>query len=112
MSIAIGSPVSRVIREEDALTIVWSDGLQSSYPHFWLRDNAPENLYPYAAEKLNEWSDGDSAAPCSPWSVSIEYDETLVISWAGLKEVNRFPLEELRSFAAIEESPELALAAD
>ena len=112
MSIASGSSVSRVIREEDALTIVWDDGQLSSYPHLWLKDNAPENLHPFTGEKLNEWGYGEATVTCSPWSIYVEYDETLVISWAGLKEVNRYPLEDLRKFASIVESPELSLAAD
>ena len=81
--------VSRVIRKEDALIIVWDDGQQSLYPHLWLRDNAPENLHPLTGEKLNEGHDFQS--PCSPWSVYVEYDETLVISWAGLREVKPVP---------------------
>ena len=102
--------VTRVIREEDALIIVWDDGQQSLYPHLWLRDNAPENLHPLTGEKPNEGPEFQT--PRSPWSVYVEYDETLVVSWAGLREVNRFPLETLRNSPAIIESQELALSAD
>ena len=104
------APVSRVIREDDALVIVWGDGEESVFSHAWLRENAPENRFPALGRSV--------ASPtglhdvCSPWSVCIEYDETLVISWAGLREVNRFSLLELRNSAPIVESAELALAAD
>ena len=107
---ASATSVSRVIREEDALTLVWSDGQQSLYPHRWLRANAPENLHPLTGEKMLDW--GDCQESCSPWSVYIEYNETLIISWAGLREVNRFPLEDLRGHDGIIESLDLALAAD
>ena len=110
MNIDSAASVSRVIREEDALTIVWEDGEHSWYPHYWLRENAPENSHPLTGERLTKW--GDSPVRCSPWSVCVEYDETLVVSWAGLKEINRFPLKELRNSAAIMVSQELALAAD
>ena len=102
--------ISKVIRKEDALIIVWDDGQQNLYPHLWLRDHAPENLNPLTGEKFNEGL--DAQVPCSPWSVYVEYDETLVISWAGLREVNRFPLETLRNSPDIIESQELALSAD
>lgn len=106
----LDAPVSRIIREDEALVIVWEDGEESVFSHAWLRENAPENRFP---------APGRNAVPhhafqdvASPWSVCIEYDETLVISWAGLREVNRFSLLELRNSLPIEESPELALSAD
>jgi hypothetical protein len=102
--------VKRVIREDDSLVIVWDDGEYGTFPHSWLRANAPENRHPLTGEKLA--SNSDPEAPHSPWSVSIEYDETLVVSWAGLREVNRFSLNELREYLPIVESVELALVAD
>ena len=107
---ATAASVSKIVREDDSLVIVWEDGQEDQYPHLWLRDNAPENLNPFTGEKLSVA--GDGPAPCSPWSVYVEYDETLVISWAGLKEVNRFPLDALRNSPASVESLDLAFAAD
>ena len=107
---ASATPVARVIREEDALVIVWEDGEEGFFPHNWLKENAPENRHFLTCGRQGGSEDADFSF--SPWSVSIEYDETLVISWAGLREVNRFPLEELRAAQPIIESPELALAAD
>ncbi|MYC29399.1 MAG: DUF971 domain-containing protein [Chloroflexi bacterium] len=104
------APVSKIIREDEALVIVWEDGAESVFSHAWLRENAPENRF---------LALGRSAAPhhayrdvYSPWSVSIEYDETLVISWAGLREVNRFSLLTLKNSLPDVESAELALSAD
>ena len=104
------SSVAKVVKEEDALTLVWDDGEQSVFPHSWLRENAPENRHPLTGEKLALFDDTRDAG--SPWSVSIEYGETLVISWAGFREVNRFPLDALRNSQPSIESIELALAAD
>ena len=101
---------ARVTREAEALVIQWDDGELGVFPHAWLWENAPENLYfpggarASAALALQE--------PGSPWSVSIEYDETLVISWAGLRDVSRYSLDDLRESVPGFASPELALAAD
>ena len=104
------SPVAKIQREEDGLTIVWQDGGVSVFSHHWLKENAPENRHPLTGEKLSTFDDTRELG--SPWSVSIEYGETLVVSWAGFREVNRFPLDELRGFQPPIESAELALAAD
>ena len=104
------APVSRILREDEALVIVWNDGEESVFPHAWLRENAPENRSLFSGHNAASRS-GEQLLP-SPWSVHIEYDETLVISWAGLREVNRFSLLELRGSQPIVESAELALAAD
>ena len=100
----------RVTRDEDALVLRWGDGEESAFPHNWLKENAPENRHPVTGEKL------ESYAGChdvfNPWSVCIEYDETLVISWAGLRDVSRFSLDDLRGAYPIEDCPELALSAD
>lgn len=104
------APVSRIIREEESLVIVWEDGEESVFSHAWLRENAPENRFPSlgrTAASHHAYQD-----VYNPWSVSIEYDETLVISWAGLREVNRFSLLELRNSLPIGDIPELALTAD
>ena len=110
MVIDYSSPVSRILQEEDALVIVWDDGRQNVFTHSWLRNNAPENSLPFGRTELDSWS--EHAECLSPWSVSIEYDETLVISWAGLREVNRFSLDDLRNSQPVVEYAELALAAD
>ena len=101
---------AKVIREEDALVILWEDGEQDVFPHDWLRENSPESRLFSATGRPETCSSPQDHA--SPWSVYIEYDETLVISWAGLRDVSRFDLDELRDAAAAFESPELALAAD
>ncbi|MDE2844394.1 MAG: hypothetical protein OXN21_13585 [Chloroflexota bacterium] len=101
---------ARVIREAEALVIQWDDGETGVFSHAWLWENAPENRYfsggarAYAAPGFQE--------PGSPWSVSVEYDETLVISWAGLREVSRYSLDDLRDSVMAFAGPELALAAD
>ena len=100
----------KVTRDEDALVLHWGDGQESAFPHCWLRDNAPENRHPVTGQKLTSLLDRQDEL--SPWSVCIEYGETLVISWAGLREVSRFSLDELRSATLIIDSPELALSAD
>ena len=104
------SPVTRILQEEDALVITWDDGTQKIFAHTWLHENAPENGFPFDRAE----SDGrsDHTEVLSPWSVSIEYDETLVISWAGLREVNRFSLDDLRNSQPLIECSELALVAD
>ena len=104
------SPVTRILREEDALVITWNDGARGVFPHTWLRDNALESRGFYGGECQDSWSGHCQAL--IPWSVTIEYDETLVISWAGLWDVNRFSLDVLRNSEPVIESPELALAAD
>ncbi len=98
--------VTKILREDDALVLIWDDGAQGEFPHSWLKANAPEN---------RKWCAGLQPSPQTapnPWSVCVEYDETLVISWAGLREVNRFPLSELKDSLPLIESAELALAAD
>ena len=110
MTIESDLSVKKVIREDDSLVIVWEDGENGTFTHSWLRENAPENRLPLTGRKLGTYTDPE--AHHNPWSVSIEYDETLVISWAGLREVNRFPLDELRTALHIVESVDLALAAD
>ena len=106
------APVARIVKEEEAI-IVWDDGEESVFPHSWLWANAPENgNFPAMHKRTSRAGDQDMLDMLSPWSVCIEYDETLVISWAGLREVNRFPLLDLRSCQPIVESAELALAAD
>ena len=110
MNSLCASPVARIMKEEDALTILWEDGELNVVSHQWLRENAPENRHPLTGERLANLGGDQSAA--SPWSISIEYGETLVVSWAGLREVNRFPLDELRRSLPTVESAELALAAD
>lgn len=100
----------KVTREEDALVLNWGNGQESAFSHCWLRENAPENCHPITGQKLSSFTDRQDEL--SPWSVCIEYDETLVISWAGLREVSRFSLDELRSATLIIDSPELALSAD
>ena len=100
----------RVTRDEDALVLHWSDGQESAFPHCWLRENAPENRHPVTGQRLTSFLDRQDEL--SPWSVCIEYDETLVIAWAGLREVSRFSLDELRDSAADFDSKELALVAD
>ena len=104
------SPIKRIDRDSDALVIIWQDGEQTSLPHLWLRENAPENRDPFTGEKLHYYRHPEPA-PC-PRSVAVEYDETLVVSWAGLWEVTRYPLAKLRDCEPEIESPELALAAD
>ena len=99
-----------VTREEDALVLHWENGEASAFPHYWLKENAPENRNPVTGKKMVSY--GNRLGELSPWSVYIEYNETLVISWAGLREVSRFSLDELRNTADLVESPELALAAD
>ena len=104
------SSPAKVIREEDALVILWEDGERDVFSHNWLRENSPESrLFADGARPATSSSDWDQP---SPWSVYIEYDETLVISWAGLRDVSRFSLDELRESVAVVESAELALAAD
>ena len=104
------SPVTRILREKDSIVITWDDGAQGYFPHSWLKENAPENRNCFGRSKPASWSDCIEAI--SPWSVSIEYNETLVISWAGLREVNRFSLDALRNSELVIGNPELALAAD
>ena len=101
---------AKVIREAEALVIQWDDGETGVFPHAWLWENASENRYFPGGARA-------SAAPAlmepgSPWSVSVEYDETLIISWAGLRDVSRYSLDELRESVLAFASPELALAAD
>lgn len=103
-------PVKKIVREDCALVITWQDGERSVFPHRWLRENAPENRNPLTGERLND-SDVLRETPC-PRSVAVEYDETLVVSWAGLWEVTRYPLSHLRGCSPAIESAELALAAD
>ena len=103
-------PVKKIEREESALVITWEDGEQSAFPHLWLRENAPENRHPLTGEKLVDYFDLEETP--SPRSIAVEYDETLVVSWAGLWEVTRYPLAELKSYQPMIESAELALAAD
>ena len=103
-------PVKRTDRVESALVITWEDGEQSAFPHLWLRENAPENRHPVTGEKLTDYYELEKT-PC-PRSIAVEYDETLVVSWAGLWEVTRYPLTELRRGQLTIESAELALAAD
>ena len=100
----------KVTRDEAALVLHWGDGEESAFPHHWLRENAPENHHPVTGRKLASYADQQDEL--SPWSVYIEYDETLVISWAGLREVSRFSLDELRTASLFVDSPELALSAD
>ncbi len=100
----------KVTRDEDALVLHWGNGQESAFPHHWLKENAPENHHPVTGKKLASYLDRQDEL--SPWSVCIEYDETLVISWAGLKEVSRFSLDELRNATLFIDTPELALAAD
>ncbi len=100
----------KVTRDEDALVLHWENGEAAAFPHHWLKENAPENRHPVTGAKLASYLDGNDEL--SPWSVYIEYDETLVISWAGLREVSRFPLDELRASTEFIDSAELALAAD
>ncbi len=100
----------QVTRDEDGLVLHWGNGQESTFPHHWLKENAPENRHPITGGKLVSYVDRQDEL--SPWSVCIEYDETLVISWAGLREVSRFSLDELRMATPIIDSPELALAAD
>ena len=103
-------PVKKIDRGESDLIITWQDGAQKAFPHQWLRENAPENRHPLTGEKLNDYYDfGETPYPRS---VAVEYDETLVVSWAGLWEVTRYPLARLRDCQPIVESVELALAAD
>ena len=104
------SPVIRILQEEDSIVITWNDGEQSVFAHTWLRENAPENRFSFGRAELDGFSDHTEFL--SPWSVSIEYDETLVISWAGLREVNRFSLDDLRNSRPVVDCAELALAAD
>ena len=76
----------KVTRDEDALVLHWGNGQESAFPHYWLRENAPENRHPVTGRKLTSFLDRQDEL--SPWSVCIEYDETLVIAWAGLREVS------------------------
>ncbi len=103
-------PVKKIDREDCALVITWQDGERSAFPHRWLRENAPENWHPLTGERLND-SCVLQEAPC-PRSVAVEYDETLVVSWAGLWEVTRYSLSHLRDCPPAVESAELALVAD
>ena len=110
MNDIIATSTIKVTRDEDALTLHWGNGQESAFPHHWLRENAPENRHPFTGKKLASYAGCQD--DLSPWSVCIEYDETLVISWAGLREVSRFSLDELRSATLFIDEPELALSAD
>ena len=101
---------ARIIRDEDSLVILWENGQESVFPHHWLKENAPENRNPVTGMKLVSCVEGQDHL--NPWSVCVEYDETLVISWAGLREVSRFSLDELRRTTLVIDSAELALSAD
>ena len=100
----------KATREEDSVVLHWGDGEETSFSHNWLKENAPENHHPLTGKKLASFADRQDEF--SPWSVCIEYDETLVISWAGMREVSRFSLDELRGAYLIADSPELVLLAD
>ena len=102
--------VRKIDREPDALAITWQDGAQSVFAHRWLRDNAPENRHPITGEPLADFT--AAADIPAPRSFAVEYDETLVVAWAGSWEVTRYALADLRYGFALEESAELALAAD
>ncbi len=103
-------PVRKINREPDALVITWQDGAQRVFSHRWLRDNAPENRHPLTGERQADFA-GTEDIP-SPRSFAVEYDETLVVAWAGAWEVSRYALTDLRYGMDIAESVELALAAD
>ena len=107
------NPIKKIARENNALVITWQDGEQSAFSHRWLRENAPENRHPITGEKLTEG--GEALEITCPRSVTVEYDETLVVAWAGVWEITRYPLAELRDcqpeFESLE-SLELALSAD
>ena len=83
---------------------------QRVFSHRWLRDNAPENRHPLTGEQCADFA-GTEDIP-SPRSFAVEYDETLVVAWAGAWEVSRYLLSDLRYGMEIAQSLELALAAD
>ncbi len=103
-------PAAAVARIDDALVIRWEDGEQGVFSHRWLKAHSRYGSFPSLIEAPNPF--GDDPGPLNPWSVCIEYDETLVVSWSGLKEVSRFSLEELRNSLPVVACRELALAAD
>ena len=105
----------RIEQDRGALVITWQDGGQGIFTHEWLRGNAPENRYagtclPGSGGKAGG-AGGFWQTP-SPRSVALEYDETLVVAWAGAWEVSRFALADLKRCQPEIESVELALAAD
>ena len=88
----------RVFREDDAVIVHWEDGEQGVFPHSWLKANAPEGRrFGNTGRPAGLLDERDE---CSLWSAYVEYDETLVVSWAGMREVSRFPLVELRGACA------------
>ncbi len=103
-------PVKKIDCAVSSLIITWQDGEQRALPHRWLRENAPENYSPVIREELTDYYDSQETP--SPRSVAVEYDETLVVSWAGRWEVTRHPLSYLREYPPPLESVELSLAAD
>ena len=103
-------PVRKIDREPAALAITWQDGARRLFPYRWLRENAPENRHPLTGEGLADFAGMDEVP--APRSFAVENDETLVIAWAGAWEVSRYLLADLRYGMGIEESAELALAAD
>ena len=85
MNDIVATSTIKVTRDEDALVLHWGNGQESAFPHHWLRENAPENRHPFTGKKLASYAGCQD--DLSPWSVCIEYDETLVISWAGLRKL-------------------------
>ena len=104
----------RIEREKDALVITWQDGRQGVFSHRWLRENDLESRYAATLSPGGERTGaaGDYRPAPSPRSVALEYDETLVVAWAGAWTVSRFALADLQRYQPEIESAELALAAD
>lgn len=85
-------------------------GRKASLPTAGCATTPPENRHPITGEPLADFA--AAADIPAPRSFAVEYDETLVVAWAGSWEVTRYALADLRYGFALEESAELALAAD
>jgi gamma-butyrobetaine dioxygenase len=72
--------ISEFVVDDDAIKFIWSDGRESLFHHFWLRDNCPMGRHPETWERMQDLLSIDPEI--RPLSVSLASAGDLEIAWS------------------------------
>jgi gamma-butyrobetaine dioxygenase len=89
--------IDSIDSRDGALVIRWADGLESRYPHLWLRDNDPSAFDDETQERIFDLL--SVPGNISPDDVRLhDQGETIELTWPDRDEVSRFDAAWLRQY--------------
>ncbi len=90
--------INGIRRGDDALVILWADGVESAFPFLWLRDNDPSGFHPDTRERTFDLL--SVAADISPSAIEhTPGEDEILLSWPDVGDKSRFSAAWLYSHA-------------